>query len=319
MTLCLLTGGQAQAVGGQVGRSGAFPDALRPTLQRQVAVEPASTPAANDESPPDVWLFPDAEDTWDAGGIVWFLPYDARPRHIEVTVYGDRDSVLWRGRPSLSQFDELQLPPKPFDDLNNGRYDAVVAFKGDVYDFVLEVRHDYSALLTHEGEPVAYEPCRELRWYYDDNREPTSNKGSVPREFASVAQEMMEATGVRFTRSKGRSNADLVISWKEFRGGGPSATGGSSFSWRHGDEDAYLSYGHIDLNRSDTWARGQSESPRTSLLLHELGHVMGLGHVDVKERLMYPVYSEGSPDHFTRPERKGLRELYKPASCPRAP
>jgi hypothetical protein len=48
---------------------------------------------------------------------------------------------------------------------------------------------------------------------------------------------------------------------------------------------------------------------RGNLYLHELGHVLGLGHVDSDDELMHSVLGGGSPNGFAAGDRRGIRSL----------
>jgi len=52
------------------------------------------------------------------------------------------------------------------------------------------------------------------------------------------------------------------------------------------------------------------------MLLHEIGDVLDLGHVTDRDRLMYPIHTDGqSPLTPQRGDITGLKELYAPSTC----
>ena len=54
---------------------------------------------------------------------------------------------------------------------------------------------------------------------------------------------------------------------------------------------------------------------RTNLLAHELGHAVGLQHVDDTHQQMYPSLRTASPQLFYTGDRTGLTKVGKPAGC----
>lgn len=54
---------------------------------------------------------------------------------------------------------------------------------------------------------------------------------------------------------------------------------------------------------------------RGNLVLHELGHVVGLDHVSDRKQLMHPQLSDTTPNGFAEGDLQGLRELGAAAGC----
>jgi hypothetical protein len=50
-------------------------------------------------------------------------------------------------------------------------------------------------------------------------------------------------------------------------------------------------------------------------MVHELGHVAGLDHVQDRGQVMYPSISSQSPDGYGAGDRSGLAELGAQAGC----
>jgi hypothetical protein len=71
----------------------------------------------------------------------------------------------------------------------------------------------------------------------------------------------------------------------------------------------------LDASQYDDFLAGAGAGKtRRNLLLHEIGHLLGLDHVDDHAALMYTVVGPRSPDGFTAEEKALLRE--QRPSCP---
>ena len=64
------------------------------------------------------------------------------------------------------------------------------------------------------------------------------------------------------------------------------------------------------------FGRGQSEG---TLLLHELGHAVGLQHVYDSSQVMNPTITTASPPDYAAGDRTGLRLVGANAGCMRGP
>ncbi len=72
----------------------------------------------------------------------------------------------------------------------------------------------------------------------------------------------------------------------------------------------------LDSDKARTMRPGFGPGARRgNLVLHELGHVMGLDHVPDPRLLMNPVLTDKTPDGFAAGDRAGLAELGIKAGC----
>lgn len=54
---------------------------------------------------------------------------------------------------------------------------------------------------------------------------------------------------------------------------------------------------------------------RSSVVLHELGHVVGLNHVGLRNQIMYPAVAPFTPRTYGRGDRAGLKKVGAKAGC----
>ncbi|MBT0769014.1 matrixin family metalloprotease [Kineosporia sp. J2-2] len=90
-------------------------------------------------------------------------------------------------------------------------------------------------------------------------------------------------------------------------------------SWFDNDEEgaaAVRGQVLLDATRIENLAEGFGAGlTRGNVVLHELGHVTGLGDAKKKGELMYPVLSKSTPDGFAAGDLEGLEEVGKQAGC----
>jgi matrixin len=182
---------------------------------------------------------------------------------------------------------------------------APVAFPSGSYAFI--------RLQPGSTNPVTYDPCRPIHYVVNPAGEPLGAQTSVRTAIAAVSA----ATGLRFVDDGSTSEtyssrralyqpdrygqrwAPLLIDFTraadnpEFADG-PVGVGGSSYV---GTPDGHLTFvtGSIDID-ADEAARVVADSrrvPLSAIIEHELGHVVGLAHVNDMTQLMYPSAGHG--------------------------
>lgn len=182
------------------------------------------------------------------------------------------------------------------------------------------------------GEPVRYDPCRPIRYVINPSFAPPTGVEDVRRGFEMLAG----ATGMDFvyegstdepvgrarkTQQPGRYGpgwAPILVGWVnagelEVEGIDKAGTAGSVVV-REGGTIAYVT-GTVTLNADarvlDGYGLGVTSG---DVILHELGHLVGLAHVDDRSQTMFGNVTEG-PAEYGRGDRAGLRRLGRAAGC----
>lgn len=167
---------------------------------------------------------------------------------------------------------------------------------------------DYKFSSAPARNPARWNGCESITWSW---RGATSGESSAARRAFS---DVSAATGFRFRKTTS-PRADIGVS-KESLPGETVGLGGHNYTGYPGYQ-AIIQSGWVKVEPE--FSR-MSKASQHELLIHELGHVVNLAHVDARSEVMFPTMkgqkSYGSGD------REGLRLLGKQQGCavfPKAP
>ncbi|KAK6148438.1 hypothetical protein DH2020_019350 [Rehmannia glutinosa] len=151
-----------------------------------------------------------------------------------------------------------------------------------------------------------------------------SNNGNVKEEAISSLERAMQArastlylewasvTPFMFFRVKSLEQANIPISFlrghhgDELPFGGPNSVGGLAHSFPPRD-------GRIHFDAAQNWSHSGDENAFDiqTVGLHELGHVLGLGHSNVHQAVMYATIAFGERKKLHGDDIRGIKALYK--------
>jgi hypothetical protein len=180
----------------------------------------------------------------------------------------------------------------------------------------------HAFLLTQPGspEPVGWDPCRPIRWAVNPTDEPVGGRevveNAVERLAASTGLDLQAAGETAHVPFAGATPVHgarpVVIGWgseEDFPGleGSIAGLGGARSDGAAGR--SYLYTGNIVLDTDVFTAATIARRPVAleAIVLHELGHVVGLGHVDDPDELMAERHSR--QDGWGPGDREGLEVL----------
>ena len=192
--------------------------------------------------------------------------------------------------------------------------------------------------------PVRFNPCEPVAYVLNDALAPPGAVADVREAIARLS----EATGITFVEEGttdeplavrrsayqperyGERWAPILIGWSQLGAGeGPDASGDDIIVAGRGQplrvDDALVS-GVLELNTDVVLDRDTQETlpggfgegiTRGRVILHELGHVLGLGHVSSRAQLMYPELAEqtSSSAELGVGDSIGLRLLGRESGC----
>ncbi len=183
------------------------------------------------------------------------------------------------------------------------------------------------------GRKIRFNPCSPVRWRLNLKYAP---EGAGPEARQAIAQ-LAAATGIRFTyggstkaipgsKRKWPKNTNMVVAWAA-----PSQTSwnlygnyigrGGAIKLRYArDGKGRLSY---QITRSGLVLDNTFAAPpgfvgpnaRGSILVHELGHVAGLGHTNEQIQQMYPSAVNLANGAYQAGDLAGLRKLGLTSGC----
>jgi len=190
--------------------------------------------------------------------------------------------------------------------------------------------NDYS-VNTHLGQRLRWNPRAAVQWRADLRNAPAGTLNVLKSAVAALSSK----TGIPFVydgpasfipqRGGPAGPAPLVVSFGR-RTGRPAAsnylTGGTNVGYGgftatgqyvNGKAVYKITRGFVVID-ADRYPFLSSKI-RSGVLMHELGHAVGLNHAKYRSELMYPTISASSPNGYAAGDLNGLRLLGRSAGC----
>lgn len=185
------------------------------------------------------------------------------------------------------------------------------------------------------GEGGAFAPCSTLTYVINFDHAPASAEEDVKSAVANAH----DATGLNFQyggsstlvpqsnwteqyahATKSSNTPPIIFAWVASGdtprlSDGSAATGGPEFTEQDGKAVFTTGAVVVDYKQTSTFAPGSKDGTTTgTLLTHELGHVLGLGHSEDPHSTMYPVIEHTVLNSYAPADRAALATLYPKCS-----
>ncbi|MDQ1395161.1 MAG: hypothetical protein QOG64_420 [Acidimicrobiaceae bacterium] len=190
----------------------------------------------------------------------------------------------------------------------------------------------YAFLATDAGRPVRYDPCTPIHY--------VANLALAPANALADLQEAVrrigEATGLSFVydgtttevpashrgithNPRYRGWPPVLIGWaapsdSDLFTAGAIGEGGSTWFGSPGHEVYVTGVVVLDATQNNKVGAGFGGSSLGAVLMHELGHLVGLDHVDDTTQLMYQTVTD-KPAAWGPGDLAGLRQVGRSAGC----
>ncbi|GAC1312346.1 MAG: hypothetical protein NVSMB12_02170 [Acidimicrobiales bacterium] len=201
----------------------------------------------------------------------------------------------------------------------------------------------YAFTLTNsDGTPVRWNPCAPIHYVTNLAEAPPSASGDV----AQALQILSAASGLSFVNDGstneipssnrpidqpryGSGHSPLLIAWARksetniYNGEGPNTVGTATNTWigampgAANQESAYVTgQVAIETDATRSFPSGFGSGRTIGLaLLHELGHVAGLAHVNDTNQVMYPNLMSVPAAAYAAGDQNGLKRVGASAGC----
>ena len=162
------------------------------------------------------------------------------------------------------------------------------------------------------GGPILHDPCRAIHWQLSTTGMPAGAEPVAQEAVASVAKhtglvfvfdgytdEQATFDGPLLVHGDAWEYAPVVIGWgteaqSSDLGGDTAGVGGARVTPGAYEDREFLRSGTVIVDTSDVRdiLTTPAEKARTqAVIMHELGHVVGLGHVAEPRKIMFPAAS----------------------------
>ena len=182
-------------------------------------------------------------------------------------------------------------------------------------------------LFPNDGRPGRFNPCAVVHYRVNAQRAPAGGEADL----AEAVSRISAATGITFAydgltdempqSAGGRySGSTTIVAWavpgeSNLLSAGAAGVGGAS-AVLNSDGTIRITKGFVVLDATQATSAGFGGGfSQGALLLHELGHMVGLQHVGDPAQIMYPTLTAGAPGELGAGDRNGLAAVGAGNGC----
>ena len=191
-----------------------------------------------------------------------------------------------------------------------------------------------------DGSVIRWDPCKTIVWRFNPRQAPTGALKDVKTAFAKISKvsgltfryggttSTLPRSSYGMNRSSGLKRLPLVVAWaqpgtgtghSDLANGGVAGRGGFVYTYGYasgGKLRPEIVTGYVVLSTKYKWLPSgfaDGKSRRGGLLLHEIGHAVGLDHVNDTKMIMNPMLTRWNS--FGAGDVVGLKRVGRPAGC----
>lgn len=181
------------------------------------------------------------------------------------------------------------------------------------------------------GSRATYTPCQTIEWRFDTSGQP-ADRSSMRDDIVAGLATLSGITGLTFVETSDPAAAELAFSWRNLAElGYPDASGVGGYT---GPNEGWVAFSPTNEWTNDYWAGNQPKTKRwedseyvytlsingrQTLVVHEVMHALGFGHVEDFTSIMYPQSIGNGAGQLSAGDLEGLRTMYPSSPCPLIP
>lgn len=181
------------------------------------------------------------------------------------------------------------------------------------------------------GTRATYTPCQTIAWHFDTTGQP-ADRATMRDDIVAGLATLSGITGLTFVETPDRQDAELTFAWRNLAElGYAEASGVGGFT---GPNKGWVAFSPTNEWTNDYWAGNQPKTKRwqegrytytlsingrQTLVVHEVMHALGFGHVEDFTSIMYPQSIGNGAGQLSAGDLEGLRTMYPSNPCPLIP
>lgn len=181
------------------------------------------------------------------------------------------------------------------------------------------------------GSRATYTPCQTVEWHFDTTGQP-ADRSTMRDDIVAGLATLSGITGLRFVETSDPRAAELAFSWRNLAElGYADASGVGGYT---GPSKGWVAFSPTNEWTNDYWAGNQPKTKRwedaqyvytlsingrQTLVVHEVMHALGFGHVEDFTSIMYPQSIGNGAGQLSAGDLEGLRTMYPSNPCPLIP